>query len=93
MPVSQENNRDEMGVGATTHARRMKDKEFKDRLRQMFSNAEHLEAAVMEAIGAGSMCWNEPPSGHFDSTKAEIVALELIEWINERMEWKERGNG
>lgn len=88
MPDSEEANRDDMGVGSAAHSRRMKDSEFQQRVQEMFEQAEHLEAAVMEAVGAAAKCWNEPPAGYFDNSKARIVALSLIDWINTRMEWK-----
>ena len=47
-------------------------------MRKMFSNAVDFRAAVHNAIGAGSVCWDDPSgAGEFRSDIALIIAEEL----------------
>lgn len=39
---------------------------------------EDTESAVFLALGAASMCWDETPTGVFDSERAEQIGNELI---------------
>lgn len=43
----------------------------------MFAENETLESKVYQAIGAGSMCWVDTPSGVFDSDRAKHVGDEI----------------
>jgi hypothetical protein len=45
-----------------------------------------LRAAVFQAIGAASMCWEEIPHGVFDSTKAKWVGDGLMAYILDMQE-------
>lgn len=45
--------------------------------------------AIFEAIGAASVCWEEYPSGVFDSTQARKVANDLCEKLGIRPEQEE----
>lgn len=41
-----------------------------------------LEEAVGQAIGAGSVCWEDPGgAGVFQSDRASQIVDELVEWI------------
>ena len=40
-----------------------------------------VHEVVMEAVGAASMCWEPPPEGVFNSTRAEAIGEELIEFL------------
>lgn len=40
-----------------------------------------IEAAIHQAIGAASMCWEKPPEGVFDSDRAHEISLVLQEEI------------
>ena len=39
------------------------------------------EELIMTAIGEASMCWDEPPLGDFDSTRAAQIGKKLLEDI------------
>lgn len=41
----------------------------------------NLEAAINQALGAASMCWDETPTGIFDSTRAKEIGEKLHRWI------------
>lgn len=38
-----------------------------------------FRCTVFENIGAASMCWSEVPKGVFDSSRAEKLAMEIVE--------------
>lgn len=42
---------------------------------------EMVEQIVAEAIGGGSMCWDEPPIGIFDSSKAVEINKKTTQQI------------
>jgi hypothetical protein len=46
--------------------------------------ADSLEAAVAQALGSGSMCWDPPPEGVFDPERATEICDGLCAWIRER---------
>jgi hypothetical protein len=43
-----------------------------------------VHEVVFEALGAASMCWNPPPEGVFDSTRAEAIGEELMEFLQRK---------
>lgn len=43
--------------------------------------ADSPAAAITQAIGAASMCWNPIPTGEFDSRKAISIVEGLIAWL------------
>lgn len=43
-----------------------------------------VDEAVGEAIGAGSMCWNPPPMGAFDSERATEIVEELMGFLRRK---------
>lgn len=43
----------------------------------------NIEQAVFEALGAASMCWSEPPTGEFDSARAEKIGEALLKTVRE----------
>ena len=45
-------------------------------------NADTVEEAVGLALGAASVCWDEPPSGVFLSDQAMLVLTSLMKRIN-----------
>mgnify|MGYP000361382005 CR=1 FL=1 len=45
-----------------------------------------IRSAVMQTIGAASMCWTETPGGVFDAEQAIAIGDRLISFI-ERGEW------
>ena len=44
------------------------------------------EELIMTAIGEASMCWDEPPLGDFDSTRATQIGKKLLQDIKSRVE-------
>jgi len=42
-----------------------------------------LKVTIFENIGEASMCWDAPPSGIFDSSRAEKLAKELVSQVTE----------
>lgn len=42
-----------------------------------------LESAIFQAIGAASVCWEETPTGVFNSTLAKEVGERLVKAITE----------
>ena len=44
-------------------------------------NKEELSTEVLTAIGEASMCWQEVPTGVFDSDRAKRVAENLLIYI------------
>jgi len=42
---------------------------------------ENVSTHVFEALGAASVCWEETPSGVFDSTRAKAVGDELMTYL------------
>lgn len=46
-------------------------------------NADTVEEAAALALGAASVCWDEPPSGVFLSDKATLVLTSLMKRIND----------
>jgi len=42
---------------------------------------EEIEKIIGQAIGEGSMCWDEPPIGIFDSAKANRITKETVQKI------------
>ena len=47
------------------------------------SGIDKLKTKVFEALGEASMCWDEIPTGVFDSTNAERIGNELMGFIAE----------
>lgn len=45
-----------------------------------------IRSAVLQAIGAASMCWEEIPKSVFDSTKATWIGNGLLAWLDEHRE-------
>lgn len=49
-----------------------------------FKDAKSVEEVVFQAIGAGSVCWENPGgAGIFDSTEAKKVGDEAMERLRE----------
>lgn len=46
---------------------------------------EELKEIIGIAIGEASMCWSEPPTGVFDSTRASSVADRLLKEFLEKL--------
>lgn len=46
---------------------------------------EDTESSVFQALGAASMCWDETPTGVFDSTRAKKIGEELIAHLRYRL--------
>ena len=42
---------------------------------------KEIEKIIGQAIGEGSMCWDEPPIGIFDSAKASRITKETVQKI------------
>lgn len=57
----------------------------------MLEDAETLEEAVFQALGAASVCWEGVPSGIFESDKCKAIGDELMDRIREEMK-REREN-
>jgi hypothetical protein len=43
-----------------------------------------LESAIFQALGAASMCWDPPPAGVFDSTRAKEIGETLLAELRKR---------
>lgn len=51
----------------------------------MFADCESIEEIVGRAIGAGSVCWENPAgAGEFDSTQASKICQDAIYEIRRR---------
>lgn len=47
--------------------------------------ADTLESAVFQALGAASVCWENPGgAGVFESDRAKAIGDELVAWIRAR---------
>lgn len=46
---------------------------------------EDTETSVFLALGAASVCWDETPTGVFDSTRAKQIGEELIAHLRYRL--------
>lgn len=50
----------------------------------LFWDAETVETAIYQALGAASVCWEHPEkAGIFDSDRAKFVGEQLIERLME----------
>lgn len=66
------------------------DDDFQAKVREMLAEAKDCEAALAMAVGTASVCWDEMPTGIFDSVKAELVVRELFFWINRNFHMREK---
>ena len=48
---------------------------------QDITQQEAIERHVFEAIGEASMCWENTPTGVFDSDRAKRIGDDLIKFI------------
>lgn len=42
---------------------------------------QSAETAIFEALGAASMCWDDVPTGVFDSVRCKRIGEELVEHL------------
>jgi len=56
----------------------------------ILNDAKDLEQAVFMALGAASVCWDAAPTGLFDSTRAKDIGEELLQFIEERYEVRQK---
>lgn len=50
-----------------------------------------LQTRVFESLGTASVCWDD--DGIFEGYRAKQVGDELVSWIEENYELKEKSNG
>lgn len=58
------------------------------------THTNNLKELIFQALGEASMCWSEPPSGVFDSTRAKAIGDRVIESLsNAFLRLKDCGHG